>query len=159
MQGARLTSSVVLTLPRIEPARAAGDVASNALAERYRVLIIENDTAARDALRQQMEMWGNEVRLASSAETGLAETHAFHPHIVLCDLGMPGLERFDRHQLPRSEPNGRRVFVAAVTGAGGVEDEARTLAAGYDSVLVRPLEAESLAKLLRLYAKLPSAVQ
>jgi hypothetical protein len=33
------------------------------------------------------------------------------------------------------------------------------LAAGYDSVLVRPIEAESLAKLLRLYANLPSAIQ
>jgi len=47
----------------------------------------------------------------------------------------------------------------SLTSAGGAEDEARALAAGYDSVLVRPLEAESLAKLLRLYANLPSAIQ
>jgi DNA-binding response OmpR family regulator len=134
-------------------------VASNAPAERYRVLIIEKDTAARAELREQMEMWGNEVRLAADAEAGLAETHAFHPHIVLCDLGLPGLARFDPHKLPRSEADGRRVFVAAVTGAGNAEDRARALAAGYDSVLVRPIEAESLAKLLRLYANLPSAIQ
>ena len=157
--GAGQGTRVVLTLPRIQPGRAGDGAPSNALGERYRVLIIEKDAAARDALRLQMEMWGNEVRLAANAEAGLAETHAFHPHIVLCDLGLPGLDGFDRAMLPRSEPDGRRVFVAAVTSAGGAEDEARALAAGYDSVLVRPLEAESLAKLLRLYANLPSAIQ
>ncbi len=123
------------------------------------MLIIADDAAARDALGRQMEMWGNEVRLAANAEEGLAETQAFRPHIVLCDLGLPDLDRFDRLKLPHSEPDGRRIFVAAVTSAGSVEDEARALAAGYDSVLVRPLEAESLAKLLRSYANLPSAIQ
>jgi PAS domain S-box-containing protein len=156
-EGIGTGTRVVLTLPRIQPGPAG--VASNAPAERYRVLIIEKDTAARAELREQMEMWGNEVRLAADAEAGLAETHAFHPHIVLCDPGLPGLARFDPHKLPRSEADGRRVFVAAVTGAGNAEDEARALAAGYDSVLVRPIEAESLAKLLRLYANLPSAIQ
>jgi CheY-like chemotaxis protein len=123
------------------------------------VLIIEIDDAARDALREQMEMWGNEVRLAASPEEGLAAMQAFRPHIVLCDLGLPGIDRFDRLRVPRSDPDGRRVLFAAVTSAGGVDDEARALAAGYDSVLVRPLEADSLAKLLRSYANLPSAVQ
>jgi CheY-like chemotaxis protein len=157
--GAGKGTRVVLTLPRIESVRVGDGTLPTALAERYRVLIIDDDAAARDGLRQQMEMWGNEVRLAANTEDGLAEMHAFRPHIVLCDLGLPGLDRFDRLKLPRSEPDGRRIFVAAVTSAGGVEDEARALAAGYDSVLVRPLEAESLAKLLRSYANLPSAVQ
>ena len=158
-EGAGKGTRVVLTLPRIQPGPAAAGVASSAPAERYRVLIIGDDTAARDAVREQMQMCGHEVRLAADAQAGLAETRSFHPHIVLCDLGLPGIARFDPQKLPRSEPDGRRVLVAAITGAGNVEDKARALAAGYDSVLVRPFEAESLAKLLRLYANLPSAIQ
>jgi CheY-like chemotaxis protein len=130
-----------------------------ALGERYRVLIVEDNAVTGGALRQQMEMWGNEVRLAGDADAGLAETHAFRPHIVLCSLGLPGLDRIDRTTLPPSEPDGRRIFMAAVTSAGGIEDETRALASGFDSVLVRPLDAETLARLLRSYANLPSAVQ
>ena len=157
--GAGMGTRVVLTLPRIASGRTGDSALATALGERYRVLIIADEAAARDALGQQMEMWGNEVRLASNAEEGLAETEAFRPHIVLCDLGLRGFERFDRLKGLHSGPDGRRLFVAAVTSAGSVEDETRALAAGYDSVLVRPLEAESLAKLLRSYANLPSAIQ
>jgi len=157
--GAGKGTRVVLGLPRIDPGRSVDNVPRVALGERYRVLIVEDNAVTGGALRQQMEMWGNEVRLAGDADAGLAETHAFRPHIVLCSLGLPGLDRIDRTTLPPSEPDGRRIFMAAVTSAGGIEDETRALASGFDSVLVRPLDAETLARLLRSYANLPSAVQ
>ena len=121
-----------------------------ALSESYRVLIIEADDDARDALRLQMEMWGNEVQIAATAEDGVRAAEAFRPHIVLCDIGLPaGLDGFDLLDRLRRALAGRQAIFAAVTGLGRGEDEARALAAGYDTFIVKPLQPESLARLLR----------
>ena len=153
-------TEVVVTLPRLtglapaaEASRAAPPV------DRYRVLIIEGDADAREALRRQIEMWGNEVRLASDSTEGLAATDGFRPHIVMCDISLPGLERFELLKQSRWDDRGHRTLFAAITNQPGIEDEARALAAGYDSVLTKPLEPESLVRLLRSYASAPSPAQ
>jgi len=151
---------VVVTLPRLQDLQGVDEAGAAApLSDRYRVLIIEGDPDAREALRRQMEMWGNEVRLAADSREGLATTDSFRPHIVMCDIGLPGLEQFDLLKLPRLGRDGHRTLFAAITDRDRIDDEARALAAGYDSLLIKPLEADSLARLLRSYANAAPAAQ
>ena len=121
-------------------------------AQSHRVLIIGSADDAREAMRLQMEMWGNEVRLAESASDGLRTAEAFKPHIVLCDVDAPDVNGFEVAERLREVLAGRRTLLAAMTGTGRREDEARSLAAGYDSFLVKPVQATSLMRLLRSYA-------
>ncbi len=150
-QGAQFT----MTLPRPSEQGNVAAVTPHAagpdLAESYRVLIIEDDADAREALRLQMRLWGNEVMTAANGEEGLAAASEFEPHIVLCDIGLPGR---DGLQLvaPLRQRLGPSVLFAAVTGHAGNTDEARALAGGFDSYLVKPLHSDGLAKLLRSYA-------
>ena len=113
---------IVLALPRIDPGRSVDNVPAMALGERYRVLIVEDNAVTGGALRQQMEMWGNEVRLAADADAAIAEAQAFRPHIVLCSLGVPGLDRLDRTTLRARSPVGAHL-PGRVTSVGGIEDE------------------------------------
>jgi PAS domain S-box-containing protein len=152
-------TQVVVTLPRMTDPHAGAASQATAPVDRYRVLIVEGDADAREALRRQIEMWGNEVRLAADATEGLAATDGFRPHIVMCDISLPGLERFELLKQSRWDGRGHRTMFAAITNQPGIEDEARALAAGYDSVLTKPLEPESLARLLRSYANAPSPAQ
>jgi PAS domain S-box-containing protein len=159
-EGHGMGTCVVVTLPRLQDLEAADEAAAAApLSDRYRVLIIEGDPDAREALRRQMEMWGNEVRLAADSREGLATTDSFRPHIVMCDIGLPGLEQFDLLKLPRLGRDGHRTLFAAITDRDRIDEEARALAAGYDSLLIKPLEADSLARLLRSYANAVPAAQ
>lgn len=122
------------------------------LSETYRVLIIEDDDDSREGLRLQMEMWGNEVRIAANAEEGLRIADAFKPHIVLCEIGLPEVNGFDLLKPLRETLSGQHTLFAAVTGHARQEDEAHALAVGYDSFLVKPLQSASLGRLLRSYA-------
>ena len=152
-QGPGTGARFVVSLPLAGPdARRGAAVDVAPLSESYRVLIIENADDDREALRLQMEMWGNEVRVAGSARDGLRAAYAFRPQIVLCDVSAPEVNGFELLETLRETLAGQRTLFAAVTGNGHRDDEARALAVGYDSFLVKPLQAGSLVRLLRSYA-------
>ncbi len=147
-------SEFVLWLPLIEeepPAGAALESGMPRLGESYRVLIVEDNPDTLESLRLQMELWGTEVRTARTAEEALAVAAEFLPQIVLCDIGLPGMDGFRLVDPLRETLKGAPVVFAAVTGYAGAEDQQRALAAGFDSFFVKPLDPGSLAHLLRSY--------
>ncbi len=149
-------SEFVLWLPLVEDAgNVDGDAAfaqASRLSESYRVLIVEDDPDALESLRLQMELWGNEVSTARDAEEALAIAARLKPQIVLCDIGLPGMDGLRLVGQLRKELEGLPVVFAAVTGYASPEDQQRALAAGYDSFFVKPLNPTGLANLLRAYA-------
>ena len=146
-QGSRFIMSLPLMRDAARPA-ARGDVPS--VCDSYRVLVIESDTS-RESLRVQMQAWGNEVRAASTAEDALRTAREFKPHIILCDMATPGLDRVEFLGGLRASLSGRHAVVAAISGYGSQDDEERVLTAGYDSCLAKPLQPGSLVRLLRSY--------
>jgi PAS domain S-box-containing protein len=144
----------VLSLPLAAPEAAGGESLDvPPLSESYRVLIIEDDDDSREALRLQMEMWNNDVRIAATAEEGLRAAASFKPHIVLCDIGLPGMDGLQLLGPLRTQLADQRTIFAAITGHARHEDEARALAVGYDSFLAKPMQPGTLARLLRSYAE------
>jgi PAS domain S-box-containing protein len=151
-------SEFVLWLPTVEP-DAASPVAESGvprLAENYRVLIVEDDADALESLRLQMELWGTEVSTARNAEEALAVAERVRPQIVLCDIGLPGMDGFRLVEPLRATLQGAPVIFAAVTGYASSDDQQRALDAGFDSFFVKPLNPGSLANLLRSYAARPA---
>ncbi|MEP6739319.1 MAG: ATP-binding protein [Caldimonas sp.] len=146
-------SEFVLWLPLMQPETAKpADTGPPRLSESYRVLIVEDHADARESLRLQMELWGTEVSTAQSAEEALEIAARVRPQIVLCDLGLPGMDGLRLIESLRAELAGSPVVFAAVTGYASEEDQQRALAAGFDSFFVKPVNPESLAKLLRSFA-------
>lgn len=151
-------SEFVFWLPLIEPESAANGLESGAprLSESYRVLIVEDNADTLESLRLQMELWGTEVSTAKSAEEALDVAAQFRPQIVLCDIGLPGMDGFRLVAPLREKLKGMPVVFAAVTGYASAEDQQRALAAGFDSFFVKPLNPGSLANLLRSYPARPA---
>ena len=149
-------SEFVFWLPLIEAdaALACADGVPR-LSESYRVLIIEDNADTLESLRLQMELWGTEVSTARNAEEALAIAARLRPQIVLCDLGLPGMDGLRLVETLRNTLKGSPVVFAAVTGYASEEDQQRALAAGFDSFFVKPLDPSRLANLLRSY---PSGV-
>jgi PAS domain S-box-containing protein len=144
----------ILWLPLLEDEAAASPAPAAPAnpGQSYRVLIVEDDADALESLRLQMELWGNEVTTAGSADEALAVAAAAQPQIVLCDIGLPGMDGLKLVRALREQLGDARVVFAAVTGYAGGDDQERALAAGFDSFLVKPLEPESLTRLLRAAA-------
>jgi len=147
-------SEFVLWLPLLE-----GDVADDGdddaeipkLSESYRVLIVEDNADALESLRLQMELWGTEVSTAKSADEALAVAERVRPQIVLCDIGLPGMDGFSLIEPMKRKLKGAPVVFAAVTGYASLGDQQRALDAGFDAFFVKPLNAAGLANLLRSY--------
>lgn len=109
-----------------------------------RVLIIEDNTDARDSLRLLVELNGNEVMTAANAADGLRIAESFAPELVVCDIGLPDVDGFELVQIMRDTLAGKTTRFIALTGYGRAEDRDRALDSGFDSFLVKPLRPADL---------------
>jgi DNA-binding response OmpR family regulator len=95
-----------------------------------------------------VEELGGDCRTAYDGESGVREALTFRPHVVLLDIGMPGLDGFETCRRIRREL-GNDVVVVAVTGFGQQQDKERTTRYGFDAHLTKPADPAALEKLLR----------
>lgn len=55
----------------------------------YRILLVEDDYALADAMKKQLESWGNEVCLVMDFQNVMADFHECQPQLVLLDIMLP----------------------------------------------------------------------
>ena len=70
------------------------------------------------------------------------------PQVVLCDIGLPGLDGYSVARQLRQEQGSNKIFLIAVSGYGQEEDQERAKSAGFDAYLVKPISLKDLEKLL-----------
>jgi CheY-like chemotaxis protein len=109
-----------------------------------KVLVVEDYADAADALRLLLEVWGHQVKVAGNGLDALVVAQRWRPDVVLCDLGLPGLNGLGVARALR--PCGARLL--AITGQGGAGFWRAALACGYEAVLTKPADPEELARLL-----------
>jgi two-component system nitrogen regulation response regulator NtrX len=118
-----------------------------------RVLVVDDERGVREALRQLLEYEGLEVRLASSGAEALEAYGEFHPHLVLLDVkmaGMDGLEVLSR--LKRADPKAQ---VVMISGHGTIRTAVEATQRGAYDFLEKPLDTDRiLVTLKRAFAHL-----
>jgi PAS domain S-box-containing protein len=146
-QGAALT----VRLP-LEDAQAAPGAAPAAperpAADSLRILVIEDNRDAADSLRTLLELLGHQVDVAYCGPDGVRRARAWRPDIVLCDIGLPGLDGYGVAGELRHDPATARVHLIAVTGYGEEEDRRRARQAGFDHHVTKPVDPSVLEPLL-----------
>jgi CheY-like chemotaxis protein/two-component sensor histidine kinase len=147
-EGAGLGSTFTVRLPRAETPQAVAPGAAGPQATRRRVLVIEDEPDARDALRLLLEMDGHDVQLAADGTEGLSMLAGWRPEVALVDVGLPGLDGYEVARRARSlGMDGRLV---ALTGYGQTRDRERARAAGFDLHLVKPVSYDDLKRAFEL---------
>jgi signal transduction histidine kinase len=120
-----------------------------------RVLIVEDNQDAQDALRCLLELWGHEVMVASDGVSGVQSTLTHRPDVALVDLGLPTIDGHEVARQVRSALGSASPLLIALTGYGAPEQRAQALAAGFDLHIVKPVDPDRLATLLDEYAATP----
>jgi CheY-like chemotaxis protein len=110
----------------------------------FRILLIDDNPDANESMESLLTLLGYDVRTAQDAIAGLDIAIAFEPHLILSDIGMPGMDGYQLAPILRKAAGARKVVIAAATGYGLPEDRLRSRAAGFDYHLVKPLEADFL---------------
>jgi len=72
----------------------------------------------------------------------------FRPEVVLCDLGLPGMDGYQVAAALQREPSTANARLIAVSGYGQEEDQQRSRAAGFDRHLTKPIDVAELQRLL-----------
>lgn len=118
-----------------------------------RVLVIEDNSDAAETLGDLLRLFGHEAKVALSGPAGLEAARSLRPDVVLCDIGLPGMDGYSVAGSLRSEPATQATRLVALTGYGRDSDRQRTRDAGFDFHLVKPVEPLELKRLLEEWAK------
>jgi two-component system CheB/CheR fusion protein len=119
-----------------------------------RVLVIEDNVDAADSLREVLELGGHRVDVAYAAEAGIARARAFKPDVVLCDIGLPGMDGYEVARIMRADPAFQATMLVALTGYATPEDIRRAREAGFHRHLAKP---PPYAEIDRILARVASA--
>src|SRR5260370_36952000 len=120
---------------------------------RLRILVVDDEAEIRNMLAFFMGLWGHEVRSASSGKEALQIADDFGPHLILMDIQMPEMNGREAVRRLREGPKFRKTFCVALTGLQCDEDKSRSLEAGFDLHLVKPVDAGDLKAVIEKAVK------
>ncbi len=118
------------------------------MCSRRRFWWLTTDRDSADTLRILLRKLGHDVRAAYDGIEAVQMAREFQPCFLLLDLGMPGISGFDVLRELRSQPEFSNATFVALTGWGQENDRRRTLEAGFDYHLVKPVELSAIQEIL-----------
>jgi PAS domain S-box-containing protein len=128
----------------------ASDAGAEKLGENLkgaRVLIVDDESDARELAARVLTRYGANVLLAGSTTAALQLMESITPDVLVSDIGMPGADGYELIRLVRQREPGRggHVQAIALTAFARSEDRVRALRAGYQLHLAKPIEPKELA--------------
>jgi len=141
-----LSSAGELTAPS-QPAQRAGKTS--------RVLVVDDNVDAADMLVMMLQMFGHDVKAAYSGQAALETAVAYQPDFILLDIGLPDMNGYEVAQHLRQEQQIKNVRLIAMTGYGQDADRRRSMEAGIDLHLVKPVDPKKLQELLSTWSTRP----
>jgi CheY-like chemotaxis protein len=119
------------------------------------VLAVDDDEDALALFATVLEHAGARVTTASSAMEGLERLEATRPHVLIADIGMPGINGFDFIQRVRqsADPTLRRIPAAALSAYARSEDRAKVLQSGFEMHLSKPVDPSELVAAVAALAR------
>ena len=123
-----------------------------------RVLVVDDDTDAREVLRTVLERCRARVAIAASAREALLALREEKPHVILADIEMPEQNGYDLiRQVRALAPElGGLTPAAALTAYAGAQDRVNALRAGFQIHLAKPIQPAELAAVVASLARSPS---
>jgi CheY-like chemotaxis protein len=120
------------------------------------LLLIEDDPDVAEALSELLATHGHRVELSSSAEHALELLRRQSPDVVLCDIGLPGMDGLELAARVRADPELCGLKLVAMTGFGDASTQARIQNAGFDRHLLKPVQLQALRHCLSRLAAAPA---
>jgi CheY-like chemotaxis protein len=112
------------------------------------ILIVDDNPHNLKLVRVLLSSEGYAVRTAAAAEEALAVLETFTPRLILMDLQLPGMDGLQLTRRLKADPAYRGIVIIALTAYAMKGDEAKARAAGCDGYVTKPIDIESLPKIV-----------
>jgi CheY-like chemotaxis protein len=120
-----------------------------------KILLVDGDESFRKSLRTFISGLGHEVDEAASGPEAIAKVSSFHPHLIIMDVHLPGMNGDEVTKQLKKNLSTRHIPVVINTGwttACNIEERIeRALNAGASEVLYKPLQLPLLRNVMRTY--------
>jgi PAS domain S-box-containing protein len=139
-------SRFVLRLPAFAPSPDAtsGNGNGDAARRSARLLIVDDNVDAADAIGTLLSLNGFDVATAHEPDAAMERAIAFVPDVILLDIGLPGMTGFELARKLHAHPAMARAKLIAITGYGQAGDSGQARTAGFDGYLVKPVDLDQL---------------
>jgi signal transduction histidine kinase/ActR/RegA family two-component response regulator len=138
-----------LRIPIVDPSEETKTAATPiSTLGRHSILLVEDNMDAADSLAELLGLSGCQVTVAHDGAEALRSALQVVPDLILCDLGLPGkMDGFDVARACRAESSLRSVRLVAMSGYSSAEDHAQAQSAGFECLLTKPFNLDSLAEI------------
>ena len=113
-----------------------------------RVLIVDDNADAAESLAMLLAELGHVTAVVTDSTQATAVALDFKPDVVFLDIGMPQLNGFDLARQMRGHRSLKNVYLAALSGWGTEQDRAKSIDAGIDRHLTKPVSIEEVQEML-----------
>jgi signal transduction histidine kinase/FixJ family two-component response regulator len=150
--GVGLGSTFTVRLPVAEVRRAAvpavEPAAAKATGAPRRVLVVDDNRDAAEALTELLSLSGCHARFAETGGEAIALVAREGFEVVLLDLDLPDMPGYDVAEQIRQLPGGRELLIVAVSGFGHEQARQRSRESGMDHHFVKPVDITELLALI-----------
>jgi len=113
------------------------------------ILIVDDNTQNLKLVRLLLVSEGYIVQTATDAEIALRVLESFRPRLILMDIQLPGMDGLELTRKLKADPAHRGIVIIALTAYAMKGDKEKTLAAGCDGYVTKPIDTDALAALVR----------
>ena len=111
-----------------------------------RILIIDDDPDQVSTLAEVLRLDGHQVQYATNPLYAMDLAQSFKPEFAFIDIGMPYMDGYEAVRRLRRHFADARMY--AITGRSGDDEVRKSLDAGFDGHLVKPLDTAMIGRLL-----------
>ena len=116
-----------------------------------RILVVEDNPKNMKLVRDVLEFSGYEVIEATTGEDGVRLAGSEHPHLILMDLQLPGIDGTEALRRLRALPQTQDVPIVAVTAFAMQADRERAFENGFDGFVEKPISVRGLLEQVRRF--------
>jgi PAS domain S-box-containing protein len=147
-EGVGRGAEFTVRLPLLNGERSADATPATADGSRLHVLVVEDNVDAATSLQEVLQADGHDVEVAFSGADGIEKAHAWKPDVILCDIGLPGVDGYGVARAIRADESAGHPVLIALSGYALTEDIERSKEAGFDRHLAKPPDLELLERTL-----------
>jgi CheY-like chemotaxis protein len=147
-EGPGTGAEFLVRLPPRDPPRAGAPARPDRAAVRgRRVLVIDDHVDSAAGLLELLRAEGHQAEMAGDGRRGLELARSLRPELIICDLGLPGLDGYEVARRLRADPGLEAVDLVALSGFGDEAAVSQALAAGFDEHVTKPIDLATLRRL------------
>ena len=117
-----------------------------------RILVIDDNYDAADLVAELLQLHGHHVLTAYSGNEGLDKAFTFLPHLILLDLGMPGMDGYEVAASLRGTAGFKQPYIVAYTAWNDMATRDKVMAGGFDHHMTKPANFSEIVALVERMA-------